>query len=55
MPIKTLHIGLGPIGAGVVRQVSSRKGFKIVGAVHIDPAKIGLDLGGCALSGASCA
>ena len=45
MPIKTLHIGLGPIGAGVVRQVSSRKGFKIVGAVDIDPAKIGMDLG----------
>jgi len=45
VPIKTLHIGLGPIGAGVVRQVSSRKGFKIVGAVDIDPAKIGMDLG----------
>ena len=45
MPIKTLHIGLGPIGAGVVRQVAARKGFKIVGAVDIDPAKIGRDLG----------
>ena len=45
MPIKTLHIGLGPIGAGVVRQVAARKGFKIVGAVDIDPAKIGKDLG----------
>ena len=45
VPIKTLHIGLGPIGAGVVRQVASRKGFKIVGAVDIDPAKIGQDLG----------
>ena len=45
MPIKTLHIGLGPIGAGVVRQVAARKGFKIVGAVDIDPAKIGMDLG----------
>jgi hypothetical protein len=45
VPIKTLHIGLGPIGAGVVRQVAARKGFKIVGAVDIDPAKIGQDLG----------
>ena len=45
VPIKVLHIGLGPIGAGVVRQVASRKGFKIVGAVDIDPAKIGRDLG----------
>jgi hypothetical protein len=51
VPIKTLHIGLGPIGAGVVRQVASRKGFKIVGAVDIDPAKIGKDLGDvCGLS-----
>jgi hypothetical protein len=44
-PIKVLHFGLGPIGAGVVRQVAERKGFKIVGAVDIDPAKVGHDLG----------
>ncbi len=44
-PIRVLHVGLGPIGAGVVRQVASRKGFKIVGAVDIDPAKAGKDLG----------
>ena len=45
MPIKVLMYGLGPIGAAVARQVSSRKGFQIVGAVDIDHAKIGLDLG----------
>ena len=44
-PIRVLHVGLGPIGAGVVKQVASRKGFKIVGAVDIDPAKTGRDLG----------
>ena len=44
-PIKVLHFGLGPIGAAVVKQVASRKGFKIVGAVDIDPAKVGRDLG----------
>jgi len=44
-PIKVLHFGLGPIGAGVVKQVAARKGFKIVGAVDIDPAKVGNDLG----------
>ena len=44
-PIKVLHFGLGPIGVGVVKQVASRKGFKIVGAVDIDPAKTGRDLG----------
>ena len=44
-PIRVVHFGLGPIGAGVVRQVAARKGFKIVGAVDIDPAKAGRDLG----------
>ena len=44
-PIRVLHFGLGPIGLGVVRQVAERKGFKIVGAVDIDPAKVGRDLG----------
>jgi 4-hydroxy-tetrahydrodipicolinate reductase len=43
-PIRVLHFGLGPIGTGVVRQVAARKGFKIVGAVDIDPAKAGRDL-----------
>lgn len=44
-PIRVIHFGLGPIGAAVVRQVADRKGFKIVGAVDIDPAKVGRDLG----------
>ena len=45
MPIRVLHIGLGPIGAAVVRQVATRPGFKAVGAIDIDPAKLGRDLG----------
>ena len=45
MPIKVLFYGLGPIGAAVARQVATRKGFQIVGAVDIGRAKIGLDLG----------
>ncbi len=45
MAIRVLHVGLGPIGAGVVRQVASRKGFQIVGAVDIDTNKIDRDLG----------
>jgi hypothetical protein len=44
-PIRVMHIGLGPIGAAVVRQVAERKGFRIVGAADIDPAKAGRDLG----------
>jgi hypothetical protein len=45
MPIKVMHVGLGPIGAAVARQVATRKGLTIVGAVDIDPAKVGQDLG----------
>ncbi len=44
-PIRVMHVGLGPIGAGVVRQVAARKGFRIVGAADIDPHKIDRDLG----------
>ncbi len=44
-PIRVMHVGLGPIGAGVVRQVAGRKGFRIVGAADIDPLKVGRDLG----------
>jgi 2,4-diaminopentanoate dehydrogenase len=43
--IRVLHFGLGPIGAAIVRQVAGRPGFKIVGGIDIDPAKIGRDLG----------
>jgi 4-hydroxy-tetrahydrodipicolinate reductase len=45
MAIRVLMYGLGPIGAAVARQIASRKGFQIVGAVDIDRAKVGLDLG----------
>jgi 2,4-diaminopentanoate dehydrogenase len=45
MAIRVLHVGLGPIGVGVVRQCASRKGFRIAGAVDLDPEKIGKDLG----------
>jgi hypothetical protein len=44
-PIRVVHFGLGPIGAAIVRQISERPGFRIVGAIDIDPAKIGRDLG----------
>jgi 2,4-diaminopentanoate dehydrogenase len=44
-PIKVLHVGLGPIGAAIARQVAARKGFKIVGGVDIDPSKVGRDVG----------
>jgi hypothetical protein len=43
--IRVMHFGLGPIGAAIVKQVAARPGFKIVGAIDIDPAKAGRDLG----------
>ena len=45
MNIRVMHVGLGPIGAAVVRQVALRKGFQIVAAVDIDPSKVGHDVG----------
>jgi len=45
MPIRVMHFGLGPIGVGVLRQVATRKGFKAVAGIDIDPAKVGKDLG----------
>jgi 4-hydroxy-tetrahydrodipicolinate reductase len=45
MPIRVLHVGLGPIGSAVARQVANREGFELVGAVDIDPAKTGCDIG----------
>ena len=45
MAIRVMFMGLGPIGCAVVKQVAGRKGFKIVAAVDVDPAKVGQDLG----------
>jgi 4-hydroxy-tetrahydrodipicolinate reductase len=43
--IRVLHVGLGPIGAAVLQQVQERPGLKVVGAVDVDPAKAGRDVG----------
>ncbi len=43
--IRVMHFGLGPIGAAIVKQVATRPGFRIVGAIDIDPVKVGRDLG----------
>jgi len=45
MAIRVMLVGLGPIGAAVARQLADRNGFRIVGAVDIDPAKLGRDAG----------
>ena len=43
--IRVAHCGLGPVGAAVVQQMARRGGFKSVGGIDIDPAKVGRDLG----------
>ena len=43
--LHVIQFGLGPIGAGVARVIASRSDFQIVGAVDIDPAKVGQDVG----------
>lgn len=45
MAIRVVLVGLGPIGAAVAQQLDARGGFRIVGAVDIDPLKIGHDAG----------
>jgi hypothetical protein len=43
--IRVMHFGLGPIGSAIARQIVSRPGFKIVGGIDDDPAKVGRDIG----------
>jgi hypothetical protein len=43
--LRTIHYGIGPIGAEIARVAAAREGVEIVGAVDIDPAKVGQDLG----------
>jgi 4-hydroxy-tetrahydrodipicolinate reductase len=45
MVMKVLQIGLGPIGTAISRLLMQKPGWTIVGAVDIDPAKQGRDLG----------
>ncbi len=43
--INVLQYGIGPIGAKITKFILDRENIKIVGAVDIDPEKIGKDLG----------
>jgi 4-hydroxy-tetrahydrodipicolinate reductase len=44
-PLRTLAVGLGPIGIATARLALSRRSLQLVGAVDLDPAKRGADLG----------
>ena len=45
MSIRVIQVGLGPIGSAVIGHMVARSGFTVVGAVDIDPSKIGHDAG----------
>ena len=44
-PLKTVQVGLGPIGREVARHAARHQAMKLVGAADLDPAWIGRDLG----------
>ena len=43
--IRVLQYGLGPIGIEAVKLIASRPNLDLVGAIDIDPAKVGKDVG----------
>ena len=43
--IRVIQFGLGPIGCAAARLVTERSNLELVGAVDIDPGKIGRDIG----------
>jgi len=43
--INVIQYGLGPIGASIVRLMLQKPELRIVGAIDVDPAKAGKDLG----------
>lgn len=43
--VRVVLFGLGPIGAGIARLVAGRSDLEIVGAIDVDPQKVGKDLG----------
>jgi 2,4-diaminopentanoate dehydrogenase len=44
-PIRVIQYGLGPIGCETTRAMLGKKGIEVVGAIDIDPEKVGRDVG----------
>ena len=53
MTIRVVCYGLGPIGLGIARLALARTGMEVVGAIDLDPQKLGRDLGAL-VGGAEC-
>ena len=43
--IRVAHVGLGPIGCAIAKQIAGQRAFTIVSAVDIHPSKVGKDAG----------
>src|SRR5215471_19117680 len=43
--IRAIQYGVGPIGASIVRLMHEKQAIEIIGAIDLDPAKAGRDLG----------
>ena len=43
--LKVVQVGVGPVGQNIVRHMLTCGGLRVVGAVDVDPAKVGQDLG----------
>ena len=44
-PIRVVQMGLGAVGCGIVQTALGRSQLHVVGAVDVDPTKVGKDLG----------
>jgi hypothetical protein len=45
VPIRVLHVGLGPIGVAILKLVSAHPNTTVAGVVDTDPAKVDRDVG----------
>jgi 2,4-diaminopentanoate dehydrogenase len=43
--LNVIQIGLGPLGVKITRYIAEKQGIKVVGAVDLDPIKVGRDPG----------
>ena len=43
--IKAIQYGCGPVGCAVAKLANSRSNIELIGAVDVDPNKVGKDMG----------
>jgi len=43
--IRAIQYGVGPIGASIAKLMREKQAIEIIGAIDLDPAKAGRDLG----------